>query len=275
MTKNKATNPQGQITRGKTARNRLRRVDNFLALYDRALLTREDGEFAQSWFVDLGYGAEAFTTLESAKRLRRINPDLRMLGVEIDPERVTAAAPYADAQTAFRLGGFNLPLKKGETVRAIRAFNVLRQYEEREVLDAHATMGDALLIGGLLIEGTSDPFGRIWTANLLRKSEDGALLNEGLLFSTNFRWGFEPGMFQPVLPKNTIHRMVEGEWIHSLMESWKEVALENIALKKFGLRQWFVASAEGLAERGFSIDLRKKLLGKGYLLVRQARIFTE
>ena len=36
------------------------------------------------------------TTLESARRFRRVNPELPILGVEIDKERVEAALPYAD-----------------------------------------------------------------------------------------------------------------------------------------------------------------------------------
>ncbi len=121
--------PEGQSARGKTASNRLRRVDNFILLYEPALLARTDGSFADSLFVDLGYGFDARTTLESAARFRRLNPSLRILGVEIDTERVMVALPYANDKTFFRLGGFNLPLKEGETVRLIRAFNVLRQYE--------------------------------------------------------------------------------------------------------------------------------------------------
>jgi len=129
--------PEGRPTRGKTASNRLRRVDNFILLYEPSLLTRSEGGFARALFVDLGYGEDARTTLESAARFRRANPGLPILGVEIDPERVRAALPYADNQTSFRLGGFNLPLQEGETVRLIRAFNVLRQYEEDDFLPAY------------------------------------------------------------------------------------------------------------------------------------------
>ena len=78
----------GQATRGKTASNRLRRVDNFILLYEPSLLTRTDGLFSDSFFVDVGYGFDARTTLESAARFRRVNPHLRILGVEIDKERV-------------------------------------------------------------------------------------------------------------------------------------------------------------------------------------------
>src|SRR5687767_6611255 len=71
--------PQGQPTRGKTASNRLRRVDNFILLHEPWLLTRTDGLFARALFVDLGYGFDARTTLESAARFRRINPHLPIL----------------------------------------------------------------------------------------------------------------------------------------------------------------------------------------------------
>lgn len=59
--------------------------------------------FEHSLFVDLGYGFDARTTLESAERFRRVNPNLPILGVEIDKERVDAAIPFADEITHFRL----------------------------------------------------------------------------------------------------------------------------------------------------------------------------
>ncbi len=292
--------PLGQPTRGKTARNRLRRVDTFLALHDPGLLRREDGPFAGAWFVDLGYGSEPVTTLESAWRLRRINPALPVLGVEIDPERVAAAQPFVDELTDFRLGGFNLPLRSradgsSETVRAIRAFNVLRQYEEGEVAGAWQTMARGLLPGGLLIEGTSEPFGRVWVANVLRRMAEGGsgegakggetpplrhahggvsppslppLCQEGLVFSTNFRLGFDPAQFQAVLPKNLIHRMTPGEPIYALLEAWKQAARETMAVRAWGSRQWFTAAAHHLAALGYPVVLRRKLLANGFLLIR-------
>ena len=262
--------PQGQITRGKTARNRLRRVDNFLCLYDPALIRQPDPPGQVSWYVDLGYGEEAFTALESAERLRRLNPALPVLGMEIDPDRVERALPYEDSLTRFRLGGFNLPLLPGESARLIRAFNVLRQYEESEVQDALLTLGEQLIPGGRIIEGTSDPFGRIWVANLLRKQADGELWVEGLLFSTNFRWGFEPAIFQPRLPKNFIHRMLPGETIDAFMSAWKGAALATIGVRTLGLRQWFIASALALRELGWPVETRKRPLRQGYLLWKRS-----
>jgi hypothetical protein len=258
--------PEGQPTRGKTASNRLRRVDNFTLRYEPSLLTRTDGLFANALFVDLGYGFDARTTLESAARFRRVNPGLRILGVEIEKERVEAALPYADEKTFFRLGGFNLPLKEGEHVRLIRAFNVLREYEETDFAPAYERLAQYVLPGGLMIEGTSTPYGQIWTANLARKLESGNWKIEALVFSTNFRLGFDITDFQAVLPKNLIHHVVSGEPIYDFFEAWRQSAAETSAMKTYGLRQWFVGSAESLAQKGYKINLQKKFLSRGWLI---------
>jgi hypothetical protein len=257
--------PEGQLTRGKTASNRLRRVDNFILLYEPSLLTRTDGLFADSMFVDLGYGFDPRTTLESAERFRRVNPNLKILGVEIDKERVEAALPFADEKTFFRLGGFNLPVQLGESIRLIRAFNVLRQYEEKDFAPAYERLAEYVLPGGLMIEGTSNPFGSIWVANLVRKAESEWKF-EALVFSTNFRMGFDITDFQAVLPKNCIHHVVPGDEIFDFIEAWKQSAAEKIAAKAFGIRQWFIATAESLAVKGYKIDLHKKWLSKGWLI---------
>ena len=300
--------PEGQPTRGKTASNRLRRVDNFILLYEPALLTRTDGLFVDSLFVDLGYGFDARTTLESATRFRRVNPDLKILGVEIEKERVEAALPYADEKTSFRLGGFNLPLKDGEYVRLIRAFNVLRQYEEKDFAPAYERLAQYILPGGLMIEGTSNPFGSIWCANVVRRtnpnhvtlsreaaksldhqsketlrspgfdtrlrrySTNGSLRMtnewdfEALVFSTNFRMGFDIEEFQTILPKNLIHHVLPGEPIYHFFEAWKQSAAETSHVKTYGLKQWFIASAVSLLQKGYKINLQRKFLSKGWLI---------
>ena len=258
--------PVGQPTRGKTASNRLRRVDNFILLYEPALLTRTDGLFAEALFVDLGYGFDPRTTLESAIRFRRVNPNLRILGVEIDKERVEAALPFADENTFFRLGGFNLPLKAGEQVRLIRAFNVLRQYEEKDFDPAYERLAENVLRDGLMIEGTSTPYGQRWTANLARKLGSGAWNMEALVFSTNFRMGFDVEEFQTILPKNLIQHVVRGEPIYDFFEVWKQSAKQTSAMKTYGANQWFIASAESLARNGYKVNLQRKFLSKGYLI---------
>ena len=264
--------PQGQPTRGKTAVNRLRRVDTFLLLYDAYLLRRQDGDFANAWFVDLGYGAGPVTTLESAARFRRINPALPVLGVEIDPARVAAAQPYADAKTQFRLGGFNLPLRdwddgRPERVRAIRAFNVLRQYDEVDVAPAYVELAQCALPGALLIEGTSDPTGGLWVANVLRRQASTPTWRlEALVFSTRLRTPFAPTAFQAVLPKSLIHRVTPGEPIHAFMAAWLEAAQRTAHERVWGERRWFVAAGRLLRSFGFAIDARWRWLARGYLV---------
>ncbi len=265
--------PAGQATRGKTMQNRLRRVDTFVLRYDPALLRRMDGDFERAFFVDLGYGAEPWTTLESIARFRRLNADLPVLGVEIDPERVATAQPYADAHTHFRLGGFNLPLLidengQPETVRLIRAFNVLRQYPEQAVAEAYELLRQRILPGGLLIEGTSDPLGRLWVAHVLRRPLDPQAdwQAEALVFSCNFRSAFDPTEFQAVLPKNLIHHMVAGEPIYHFFEAWKRAAQLTMPLRVWGMRNWFVGAAQQLAALGYSINLRPQWLRRGFLI---------
>ena len=162
----------------------------------------------------------------------------------------------------------NLPLQPSERVRLIRAFNVLRQYEEKDFAPAYERLAEYVLPGGLMIEGTSTPFGQLWAANVVRKQEKDWKF-EALVFSTNFRMGFDIIDFQAVLPKNYIHHVVPGDEIYDFVEAWKRSAAETAFAKVFGLRQWFVASAESLAAKGYKIDLHRKWLSKGWLIWNQ------
>jgi hypothetical protein len=151
-------------------------------------------------------------------------------------------------------------------VRFIRAFNVLRQYEEEDFAPAYERLAQYMLPGGLMIEGTSNPFGSVWCANLVRKAETGDWRFEALVFSTSFRQGFDITDFQAVLPKNLIHRVVPGEPIYEFFEAWKGSAAETSAMKTYGLRQWFVQSGESLAQKGYKVNLQKKFLSRGWLI---------
>lgn len=298
-----APRPLGHPTRGKTARGRLRRVDAFVGLYDPGLVTRRDGPWRRALFVDLGYGAEPWTTLESAARLRRLNSTLPVLGVELDPERVAAAQPFADEGTEFRLGGFNLPLRvdgdQPERVRLIRAFNVLRQYDASEVSEALAILGRQLLPGGLIIEGTADPTGGRWVADLWRRPAEGSirerpgsapsatrpsaaeekarpgaaavetgLVLEGVVFSASRRSPFDPADFQPVLPKRLIHRLAPGEDVHEFFAAWRAAWRVALPEQVWGPRRLFVATAEGFVAAGGPVWAPRRLTRRGYLVWR-------
>src|SRR3954451_20783581 len=117
--------PVGAITRGTTNPNRLRRVDNFIASRCGGLLR----EAAEPLVIDLGYGATPVTAVELRGRLAAaVRSDVTVGGLEIDPVRVEDAQPYADPPALqFRRGGFELA---GLRPVVVRAFNVLRQYDE-------------------------------------------------------------------------------------------------------------------------------------------------
>ncbi|MCO4773854.1 MAG: class I SAM-dependent methyltransferase [Deltaproteobacteria bacterium] len=259
--------PLGEATRGKTAPNRLRRLNLWLLRTERELLARRD----RTPFVDLGYGRLPLTTLESARSLRQLNPRLPVLGVEVDPARVEAAKRWEDEDTRFRRGGFELPLGgRGDAsqARVIRALNVLRQYEEPAARDAWRLLGDRLSPGGLLIEGTCSPLGRLMAVQLLRKGESG-LEDAGLLFSTNFRTvePLSPSAFQAVLPKHLIHHVVPGTAVHGLMQSWGRAWERARVVEAFGRRQVWVRAARELAAAGFSVWDDPWTLRRGFLLV--------
>ncbi len=266
--------PEGQVTRGKTAPNRLRNVDHFLASYDPSLISRSDDLYRQAMYVDLGYGAEPTTTLESAARLRLVNADLKVLGVEIEPERVQRGQPFVDESTFFRLGGFNMPLQKTsdgelETVRLVRAFNVLRQYDESEVKPAYDRIMSSVLPGGLFMDGTSDPFGRVWSGNMIRRNQDPHAPGwelEALVLGANLGVDLDVDAFQTRLPKSFIHRMLPGESIYQFMEDWKAATRETCSHGVWGPRDWFVAAGQMMSQKGYNIARPSKWLRRGWLV---------
>jgi hypothetical protein len=68
------------------------------------------------------------------------------------------------------------------------------------------------------------------------------------------------------VPKNYIHHVVPGKPIYDFFEAWKQSAAKTAAMKTYGLMQWFVQSAESLAQKGYKINLQKKFLARGYLV---------
>ncbi len=259
----KGTGPEDLDTRGKTAHQRLRRLDQFLMAF-------EPGRIRNAHVVvDLGYGRVPVTTVEWFERLRELNPSIRMVGVERDPERVAAAELLAKQNLVFRKGDFQLPVKPGERISILRAMNVLRQYDESAALSAHQQLIAQMDEGALLLEGTCDPPGRTMVVQVLRRV-DGEPQSEGLLFARSFHEEFEPRSFQAVLPKHLIHRVLQGEPIAAFFEAWSAAAAHTRGVAEFGQRQFFVAAAEELARRISGVDTRRSWLRNGWLFWRTA-----
>ncbi|MEU5402782.1 class I SAM-dependent methyltransferase [Streptomyces sp. NPDC005963] len=203
------TRPVGTATRGTTNPNRLRRMDRWIAAVHGPALRRSDRPVA----VDLGYGAAPWTTLELLRRLRTADPRCEVIGIEIDPERVAAAEPYAREGLSFRHGGFEIPVAPAVTL--IRAANVLRQYDEDDVHAVWKRLRSRLAPEGLLVEGTCDEIGRrhVWVA----------LGPEGprtVTFAARLGSLDRPSDLAERLPKALIHRNVPGEPVHAFLRDF-------------------------------------------------------
>jgi hypothetical protein len=251
--------------RGCTRPGRLRQLDAILAARERALLTRIDGAFFGAPFVDLGVGEWPWTTLETAQALRAVAPELRVIGVELDPDRLRHARRFEGTGLEFRGGDFELPLAAAERPRIVRALNVLREYGEAEARAAHLKLGAAVLPGGLVLEGTSSASGGVSCVHMLRK-HDGALVREALLFSTDFSQGFAPFLFRDRLPRDLRRRCERGSAIQQFLTSWTEAFA---AARGTGLCEsaaLFALSAQILSSRLPGIVCDAALIERGALL---------
>ena len=233
---------RGRITRGTTGVNRLRRVDRWIAAQPVLRSTTDP------LVVDLGYGASATTTLELRDRLADVRPDVQVVGVEIDPERVRIAAAAARDGVSFRLGGFEIPTPEGRQPAIIRALNVLRQYDESEVADAWATMTARLQPGGILVEGTCNELGRVATWVAL-----GPAGPQSLTISLRLAELDQPSIVAERLPKALIHRNVPGERVHELLLELDRLWAVHAPLAVYGPRQRWIAVVSSLRDAGWPV----------------------
>lgn len=250
----------GRLTRGTTGTNRLRRVDRWIARHP--VLRRT----ADPLVVDLGYGASGVTALELEARLRRARPDVEVRGLEIEPARVEralgqlervrdGATPFApDARVSFARGGFEVPVPGGRRPAVIRAFNVLRQYDEGEVGEAWERMAARLQPGGILVEGTCDELGRICT--WVEVGSDAA--PRSLTISLRLSGLDSPSVAAERLPKALIHRNVAGERIHDVLAALEVEWTRAVAASAFGPEQRWRAALDALKRAGWPVQGRSR-----------------
>lgn len=265
--------PIGEITRGTTNTNRLRRIDRFIAALP-ALRRAED-----PLVVDLGYGASGVTAFELHQRLSRVRPDVEVIGLEISPDRVKHASEQLaavragggtfapDAKVSFALGGFETPLPSGRRASVIRAFNVLRQYDESEVQGAWDLMLARLQPEGVLIEGTCNELGRV--ASWVELTTAGPQSLTISLRLTDLEW---PSIVAERLPKALIHRNIPGERIHELLVELDRAWQHNTALSVYGATQRWIASVDALAASGWSVRGPRSRRRLGELTVPWAEV---
>jgi len=238
-----SSRPVGDVTRGTTHPNRLRRVDRWLVATQLARLRRAPHPVV----VDLGYGRHPVTTVELADRLARSGVTAVVVGVEIDRQRVTDAQPHVRPGLRFARGGFNLPLAEDERPPAVvRAMNVLRQYDEAAALEAWDVLRAQLGVDGLLVEGTCDELGRraCWV------SVDAAGPRT-LTIAARVEDLERPSDLAERLPKALVHHHVPGEPVHTFFRAWDEAWLAASGAPS--PRQRWVAAAGALAEQGWRV----------------------
>lgn len=213
--------------------------------------------------VDLGYGASPITAIELHDRLSRLNSSVRVVGVEIDRERVQRGIEQQRPGLEFLLGGFETPLPKDlDRADVIRAFNVLRQYDESEVAAAWATMQSRLSSAGFLVEGTCDEIGRVSSWVLLDGSAP-------VSFTISLHLGSlqQPSQVAERLPKALIHRNVEGEPVFDYLQALDRCWANNAPLSTFGVVQRWMATCEQMATLGWPIRVNRKRWRLGELTV--------
>ncbi|MFI8232286.1 class I SAM-dependent methyltransferase [Streptomyces sp. NPDC085900] len=236
MTARAIRRPVGNVTRGTTNPNRLRRMDRWIAAVQGPALRRGVEPVA----IDLGYGAAPWTAVELLERLRGVAPRVRVVGVEIEPARVAAAKEYEREGLVFVHGGFEIPVE-GRPV-LIRAANVLRQYEEGEVPGVWERLCGRLAPDGLLVEGTCDEIGRrhVWVALGLEGPRT-------VTFAARLGSLERPSDLAERLPKVLIHRNVSGEAVYSFLRDFDRAWAAAAPYASYGARQRWMRAVRNLA----------------------------
>ena len=236
---------EGEVTRGTTNPSRLRRIDRWISGTQRAVLLSA----ARPLIVDLGYGASPVTTLELYRTVKKVAPDAEVTGLEIDQDRVTSANRYLAGLRAkgtelpglsFAPGGFELPVSKRPVL--VRAFNVLRQYQEERAWAAWNRLRGGLADGGVLVEGTCDELGRraVWVT----LSE----ASQRITFSARLASLERPSDLAERLPKVLIHRNVPGEPVYRFLRDFDHAWACAAPRSVFGPRQRWLAAVAALAQ---------------------------
>jgi hypothetical protein len=252
----------GAVTRGTTAPQRLRRVDTWLAARFADQLRLTDDPLV----IDLGFGSSPVTTVELRSRLvAAAGPRVRVVGLEIDPDRVAAARPAADPPSLrFLRGGFELA---GLRPVLVRAMNVLRQYDEGAGPGAWRMMSSALAPGGAVVEGTCDESGRIATWVTLDRSGP-----RSLTLAADLTTLATPATLAERLPKALIHRNVPGEGVHALLDDLVAAWSATAGYGVFGPVQRWRQVVATLRRAGWPVVGGPAQTGRGELTVRWSAV---
>ncbi len=194
----------GQL-RGRTRAGRLRGWD--------AWMVARLSDLLPAGCVDIGTGDEADTVAELSEVLTPLGCPLAVL--EVHPGRAARAterlAPHGvEVQCRDALAG------QGDGVAGVvRCANVLRQYPVADIPAAHCALATEVRPGGVVLEGSSDTDGHVFSFYVLRRGGN-TLQREALVFGTDFVRGFAPIQFRDYLPRDVRRQVQPG----GVLEAW-------------------------------------------------------
>ncbi|MGO4383825.1 class I SAM-dependent methyltransferase [Specibacter sp. RAF43] len=239
----------------------MRRVDRWLAGPEAWRLATE----AAPLVVDLGYGGSPATAVELYQRIHAVCPAAHVTGIEIEPARVQGAKALEHAGLDFRVGGFEIPVPGQATM--VRAFNVLRQYDEADVRLIWAIVCSRLSPHGLFVDGTCDEIGRRSTWVALDPGGP-----QSLTISLRFGAFERPSDVAERLPKALIHHNVPGEKIHAFLQALDQQWLASAPLASFGNRQRWLLMCHRMFDAGWPITRAPSRWRLGELTVAWAAV---
>ncbi|WP_461030989.1 class I SAM-dependent methyltransferase, partial [Streptomyces sparsus] len=158
-----------------------------------------------------------------------------------------AAEPWQRPGLTFRRGGFEVALP--QPPQLVRAANVLRQYDERDVAPVWRRLCGRLAPDGLLVEGTCDEIGRrhVWVA----------LGPEGprtVTFATRLGSLDRPSDLAERLPKALIHRNVPGEPVHRFLLDFDRAWASAAPWSALSARQRWIRTVRALGTQWPLVD---------------------
>lgn len=197
-----------------------------------------------------------------------------MVGIEIDPARVTAAEAMSEPRVVFVHGGFELPVPVTGTSGAaapasapgydlVRVSNVLRQYPPEDVAGAWHRMADRLAPGGVIVEGTCDELGRLGSwVTLSAGGPQSFTVSLSLPHLEAL-----PSAVAARLPKALIHDNVPGERVHAFLDALDRAWERAAGYAPFGPRHRFAEAAAALKDAGWPVLDRARRWRSGELTV--------
>ncbi|RKY40016.1 MAG: hypothetical protein DRP76_02905, partial [Candidatus Omnitrophota bacterium] len=220
--------------------------------------------------VDVGMGGRgAPTTFDMYRILSKLNPELKIIGIDYNPENVKLAQEEAQKRKirniSFIKAGFNFNVQKNPDI--ITCFNVLMDYKRDERLAAIKKLRRRLKNKGVLLEGRSDDIGK-YISFIIYQLENEVLIRKQIIFCVNLKSLTNPQLFRRVLPAEFIGD--ELDWgISSFIEEWEYSNYRFMYLNN--PKQILKSVAEELRKKNYNVIPDSKLLKREYVVLKYKR----